>query len=366
MAVDDLIEKEADVTLPKKDPLVAKSLSQYVDLITRSHSGKWNTEEEKQRSIITGTIMIKDILEHGKVSEDLIDRAREYMDFVINRPNHRRVSRINNADFIFYRGQSNIDFNLAPSIFRNNPITNHSFLKNEDGLYHEMIVRCPEYFRGTDHLDKLVIMQHFGMCTRLLDITSNPLVALYFACLPYKDKEGNETDGRVFIFGLKKDQLLYADSDRVLMHACIPELSYNVKMRMLQTAFVNMKSEKFPFKKGSKAYYDEVEQLYREVRREAPAFERKIHPVDLLAPVFVKPSKANPRILKQDGAFIISGLDENGTEATWKINQHVYVWITIPAKSKKLILHELDLMGINKASLFPDLENTAAYLKEQI
>ena len=33
MAVDDLIEKEADVTLPKKDPLVAKSLSQYVDLI---------------------------------------------------------------------------------------------------------------------------------------------------------------------------------------------------------------------------------------------------------------------------------------------------------------------------------------------
>ena len=39
-------------------------------------------------------------------------------------------------------------------------------------------------------------------------------------------------------------------------------------------------------------------------------FERELNPIDLLAPQFVQPEKNNPRILKQDGAFIISGLDK--------------------------------------------------------
>lgn len=45
--------------------------------------------------------------------------------------------------------------------------------------------------------DILAKLQHFGFPTRLLDVSSNPLVALYFAC---SDKNEMENDGAVYIF----------------------------------------------------------------------------------------------------------------------------------------------------------------------
>lgn len=56
-------------------------------------------------------------------------------------------------------------------------------------------------------LDPLIpFAQHSGLATRLLDVTSNPLVALYFACQEAKDS----SDGYIYIF----DD--YADATEVL------------------------------------------------------------------------------------------------------------------------------------------------------
>ncbi|VFI63678.1 hypothetical protein LAP9571_02887 [Lactiplantibacillus plantarum] len=49
-------------------------------------------------------------------------------------------------------------------------------------------------------------MQHFGLPTRLLDVTTNALVALYFACQSHLDSEGYETDGIVTMFISNKTQ----------------------------------------------------------------------------------------------------------------------------------------------------------------
>ncbi|MGP3145313.1 FRG domain-containing protein, partial [Serratia bockelmannii] len=52
-----------------------------------------------------------------------------------------------------------------------------------------------------DDWDLLVIAQHFGMKTRLLDWTSNPLAALFFACNDWKK-------GDVYVYALDANRYL--------------------------------------------------------------------------------------------------------------------------------------------------------------
>lgn len=125
----------------------------------------------------------------------------------------------------------------------------------------------------------------------------------------------------------------------------------------------NLQSRKFPQDSHRKYQDVVVEQYYHTVKRSNGAFERELNPIDLLAPQFVQPEKNNPRILKQDGAFIISGLDKNADESNMKIRKYLVNEIHVPALCKALIKDQLANVGISQATLFPEVDKVADYLK---
>lgn len=108
------------------------------------------------------------------------------------------------AGTLFFRGHANPNYILRPSIMRTPRL-----LQNESKIYHELIINCPDDFEKCHtHLEKLVKMQHYGLPTRLLDITRNPLVALYFAC-----ESNPESYGELVLISpenheIKKDDLV--------------------------------------------------------------------------------------------------------------------------------------------------------------
>lgn len=159
------------------------------------------------------------------MSETKVENVKDFLDKLIE----IQKSKSDNTE-LFFRGHADRAYEAEPTIFRKNGNGERNLLKNEKHLFNDMITQCPEDFKDCQYtFEYLVKMQHYGLPTRLLDITSNALVALYFACYSNRSDEFSK-DGKVFIYAVRKDAIKNYNSDTVSVLANLAKLDGNFKL----------------------------------------------------------------------------------------------------------------------------------------
>lgn len=164
---------------------------------------------------------------------------------------------------LFFRGMTNYEWTLMPHLGRH--VAPVEFCESE--MINEMLTLKPEEFSGiTSDFDLLAKMQHYGIPTRLLDFTTNPLVALYFAC----QKERRNTTGRVIC----------------TYNSC----TYNV------SKLVELISGLYKISDYTNVYFDDMAKGQMSLLSYA-AYKR--------FPIMIKPKYSNERIKRQSAVFMV-------------------------------------------------------------
>lgn len=255
-------------------------------------------------------------------------------------------------DMSWYRGQGNFEWHLTPAVYRDGQF------EHETIYVKEFERTVPDEFYGLSSFEKLVKMQHYGLPTRLLDVTSNPLVALYFACSSEID-----SDGAFFYFSAptfwEDNWAIELISDYIFEPiTCIQDLLEREKRRFSSSHVQLEKNE------------DE---------------HTLTHVLTVPAHVVI-PRVSNPRLRQQRGGFLLFGMALDSITTSKNIGtygnryyhfkelpperEHSLCPITkklrIPLESKGNLLRELNLLGIDEGFLYPELEHQANAIKKKI
>lgn len=151
---------------------------------------------------------------------DYIKRLEEIY-LLVEKENKHRANGSERRE-LYFRGQDDIDYrNTCPSLFRN-----EKYYANESNMINDFIAKYPDLFKDCqNNVDRLALMQHHQLPTRLLDLTTNALIALYFAV-----EKDNCKDGVVYVFNnfcnekfvdkaLKKSFSFELDKSLVIPHS---------------------------------------------------------------------------------------------------------------------------------------------------
>ena len=294
----------------------------------------------------------------------------------------------------FFRGHGDEDWKLLPSIYRETYL-----IENEDKIIKDALTYCPDDFLPSDTLfEKLVKLQHYGYSTRLLDLTTNALVALYFSAW---NKQHHNKNGELIILDIPDEQIKYGDGDTAAILSAVSLQSKEFNMRLILENIKDISkieiakksvedSEMFMKIKNflpldakeidnNKIFMNlneislftlcfnkqpEIIKLIHDIHVDKPYFRPIIDPSDLLRVLCVRAKLNNQRISRQQGCFLLFGIGDSKTEPAaipdeWQRPASNRQKILVKAESKAAIMQELQSFGISKRTLFPELEAQA-------
>ena len=264
----------------------------------------------------------------------------------------RKLQKRHGTATLYFRGEAKCDWSLRPSVMRS------SISMAESDMLIDLISRRPEDFNAANSaLAQWVLAQHHGLKTRFLDITRNPLVALYSAC-----QEAGEENSRLHIFAVPKTLIKPFTSDTIAIIANFAKLSQAQQDVILGKETCSCHSPAHSF--TSFDYQTALRQLYQLVREEKPNFEERINPRDLYKVFVVEPQQSPERIRAQSGAFLASAFHERferGSIQQWndRIPVYAHYRLAIQGNNKREIMEDLRLMNITQETLFPGLDTAA-------
>lgn len=296
------------------------------------------------------------------MSEEKLEEINTIAEFMEKLNNVKELERYKNLEFsekrkytidLFYRGHSNKEYQLIPSIERINKQTYNKVTATEYTLIFKAKNEYPTLFSETDNpLDLLVKLQHYGIPTRLLDITTNPLVALYFSC-----NNNLNIDGEIFIFGCHFAQS-YNDA---MVERLIKLLARN---DIFSTKAINLSDLFLILTKDFMLNPGIIHALIKKNNWE-DSLKNAINLVH-----FIYPPRLFERLYLQQGNFILIlndykyVLNHNYTNKLIikntnlspipKDHKNIIARYIIPAKSKKHLLEELKMLNITESTLFHD------------
>ena len=257
--------------------------------------------------------------------------------------NHRKSCK---GDLVVYRGQGNKP--ILPSVLRA-----PKWAENEDKMLRKLEASFPdEFLNDSSTMDKLARARHVNLPTRLLDVTTNPLVAAYFAAQ-------SEGAAQVLAFRIKVEKERFFNSDTI---SCIANLSYltHDEKTKLASWFRKHKGNlsSTEIRNFNKLRY--IQRLLQFIRAEKPYFRDRIVPSHLQAAWYVKPKMSTRRILAQSGAFLVFGNcpGKIGEDPPEGFLPEIKSFPIKEGESEKL-LKDLEGLGIDERTLFPDIEKEA-------